>query len=913
MSQNKLFLLDGMALAYRAHFAFIRSNLRNSEGIPTGPIFGFANTIDQLLEEEKPTHIAVAWDTHAPTFRHQMDEQYKANRPPQPDELRTGIPLIKEMLAAFNIPSLEKDGYEADDIIGTLAFEAANDGVLSYLVTPDKDFMQLVTECVRLYKPNNLGKGFDIIDIDGVVDYFGVKPERVIDVLALIGDASDNIPGVPGIGKKGAPDLINEYGDIDNLLEKAASIKGKRGESLIENRDIALKARKMVTIDIHVPDTISWQDLKWKGANQTMVNEFFKRMQFRTLTRKYEPISQAQTDLFFDSNQTEASGLKKYDPLQTDYKKIESETELENLAKILSSKEIICIDTETTGINPLTAELLGISISWDRGKAAYILHRHNEQKLSLDLLHKNLNPILTNPNATIIAHNYKYDYLVLKSHGFQIPSSCFDTLIAAYLIDSSQKLSMDNLSEQYLQYEPIPIKDLIGERKQKQITLEEVDLDRVVTYACEDADITYQLWEKLKIRLNKDELTDLAESIEFPLVSVLAEMEYNGIKIDTDLLAEISIELSREIKELELAIYEKAGEEFNINSTQQMGVILFEKLGIQSNKKTATGRYATSEQVLQQLASQHEIVQLILDYRGLTKLQNTYVEALPKLISSKTGRIHTSFNQHIAATGRLSSSNPNLQNIPIRSERGRQIRKAFVAKPGYKILSIDYSQIELRVIASIANDEAMIEAFRQGEDIHARTAKEIFGLNSIMEVDGNQRRKAKEVNFGIPYGVSKYGLAQRLGIDNDEAGEMIEAYFKRFPKIKTYMREIVELCKVNGYVTTLTGRRRYMPDIHAKNFNIRSFAERTAINTPIQGTAADIIKIAMIQLNVWLQKNHPEIKMLLQVHDELVFEVPAEINKEVIEEIKLLMENAMTLKVPLKVEAGVAHNWLDAH
>jgi len=909
MSKEKLFLLDGMALAYRAHFAFIKSNLMNSEGISTGPIFGFARTIEQLLAEEQPTHIAVAWDTHAPTFRHKMDDQYKANRPPQPDELKVGIPLIKEMMDYYHINNIEQDGFEADDIIGTIAKKAGADGVETYLVTPDKDFMQLVTQHVKMYKPLNSSKGFDIIDIDGVIDYFGVGPDKVIDVLALIGDTSDNIPGVSGIGKKGAPKLIKEYDTIENLVDHAEEVSAKRArEGLLEGKEQALKSKEMVTIVTEVPNTISWDKLNWEKPDQIKLYEFYKRMQFRSLTKTYAPVEEGQTDLFTESREPSITTLK---DVETDYRLVDSSEKLDELVSELSSKKVFCFDTETTGTDPMRAEIVGISFSWKKGTGWYIPTLKG-QDLELKEIKEKLKDIFNDEDKTAVAHNLKYDYLVLKNLGLTFRNKMFDTMLAAYLIDPNQKVSMDKLAEEILQYKPVPISALIGKGK-KQKTMDEIDVSEVAPYACEDADITWQLYEIYKKELKDHDLEHVAYDIEFPLSKVLAEMEYRGVYIDKEFLNSLSAELDAELKEITQKIYEIAGEEFNINSTKQLGEILFEKLDLPVKKKTSTGKPSTAENVLVQLADEkYEIAELLLTYRTLSKLNNTYVAALPKLIHPETGRVHTSFNQHIAATGRLSSSNPNLQNIPIRTERGREVRKAFSAPEGTVILAADYSQIELRVIASIAEDEAMKQAFKDGEDIHSRTAKEVFELESLNEVDGNMRRKAKEVNFGIPYGVSKYGLASRLDISNDEAGDMIENYLTRFQGVDAFMKSIVEEARKDGFVKTLTGRRRFIPDINSRNFNRKSFAERTAINTPIQGTAADIIKIAMLNLEEKL-KNHPEWKMLLQVHDELVFEIPESDVDEAKELISDVMQNAMDIGVPLDVEAGIGQNWLEAH
>ncbi|WP_138429389.1 DNA polymerase I [Fodinibius saliphilus] len=926
MSRSFLFLIDGMALAYRSHYAFIRSNLKNSEGIPTGPILGFANTLEKLLQEHKPSHIAVAWDTDKPTFRHEMDEEYKANRPPQPEELTIGIPLIKEMIEGYGIKNIEQDGYEADDIIGTIAEGANAEDVDVFLVTPDKDFMQLVHDHITMYKPDNKNGGFNKIDREGVKEYFGVYPEKVIDVLAILGDTSDNIPGVKGIGKKGAPKLINKYGTLEAAIEDAPNMSSKRHrEGLQEYEEEALHAKELVTIKTDVPNTVDWEELEWEGPNEEELGTFFKRMEFRTLTKKYldekinrsadkksAPADENQADLFIAEDDTEEeSPLQKYDEDIVTYELVDTSKALVALVEKLSGKNRLCFDTETDGIDPMENELVGISLSTTPGVAYYIPVNVEEGMPEKEVL-ETLAPLFKDENTLKIAHNYKFDYMMLNRAGLKIGGPAFDTMIAAYLIDADQKLKMDTLAKEYLNYECISITELIGEGR-KQKTMDEIAAADIKVYACEDADITLRLYERLSDALSDDDLDEIAETLEFPLMEVLARMEMNGVRLDKKMLEEFSQELREELIRLEETIYEKAGTEFNINSPKQLGEVLFDKMGLPAGKKTKTGQYSTAESVLKKLADDYEIPDLILEYRALKKLKSTYVDALPKLINEETGRIHTSFNQSIAATGRLSSSNPNLQNIPIRTPRGREIRKAFIADEGCQLLSADYSQVELRVIASIAEDENMMEAFNNDEDIHSRTAKEIFELDDIKDVTSNHRRKAKEVNFGIPYGVSAYGLANRLNISNTEGKEIIDQYFERFPGIQDYIDETKNFAKENGYVKTLLGRRRYIPQINSGNWNVRSFAERTAINMPIQGTAADIIKIAMINIQEYLEEEQLKTRMLLQVHDELIFEVPKEEADEVPEKLKELMESAYTLSVPLKVDMGLADNWLKAH
>ena len=926
MSKSLLFLLDGMALAYRSHYAFIRSNLKNSEGIPTGPILGFANTLEKLLDEHQPSHIAVAWDTNVPTFRHEMDDEYKANRPPQPEELKVGIPLIKEMIEGYGIQNIEKDRYEADDLIGTIASDANAEDVEVYMVTPDKDFMQLVHDHIVMYKPDNQNGGFNLIDREGVHDYFGVYPEKVIDVLAILGDTSDNIPGVKGIGKKGAPKLINKYGTLEAAIEDAPNMSSKRHrEGLQKYKEEALHAKEMVTIKTDVPDTLPWEKLDWEGADNEELGSFFKRMEFRTLTKKYlgeevtktsdkksKEANKNQGDLFGSGkSEPKESELKSYDESTVSYELVATSERLEALVDKLQGAHTLCFDTETDGVDPMVNQLVGISLSTTAGVAYYIPVNVKDslpQEEALNILE----PLFSNEESLKIAHNYKFDYMMLRRGGLEVEGPVFDTMLAAYLIDADQKLKMDTLAEKYLHYSPISIEKLIGSGR-NQKTMDEVAPEEVMTYACEDADITLRLYEVLSDVLQEDELEEIAQSLEFPLTKVLAKMEMEGVLVDREILDELSASLREDLIALEKEIYEKAGTEFNINSPKQLGEVLFDKMGLPPGKKTKTGQYSTAESVLTKLASDYEMPELILEYRALSKLKSTYVDALPKLINEKTNRIHTDFNQSVAATGRLSSSNPNLQNIPIRTKRGREIRKAFVAKEGAQLLSADYSQVELRVIASIAEDENMIQAFKDGEDIHSRTAKEVFDLESLDDVTPDQRRKAKEVNFGIPYGVSAYGLANRLDISNDEGKEMIDQYFERFPSIQDYINETKAFAKENGYVKTLMGRRRYIPQINSGNWNVRSFAERTAINMPIQGTAADIIKRAMIDIQQFLEENELDTRMLLQVHDELIFEVPSSEAQTVPDKLKKMMETAIEIEVPLEVEMGLADDWLEAH
>lgn len=916
MSRPRFFLLDGMALIYRAHFAFVNANLRNAEGLNTGPILGFVNTLVRLMDVEKPTHIVVAWDTHAPTFRHEMDVLYKAQRPPMPDEIRHAIPVIKEMLSLMRVPSIEQDGVEADDVLGTLAWQARGKDVDVFMVTPDKDYMQLVCDNVSMMKPRLKEEGFDVIGRQGVINYFGVPPEHVVDVLTLIGDSSDNVPGVPGIGKKGAPELIQQYGSLDNMILAAPNIPQKRvREGLLADPERILLSRRLVTIKTDVSGVGGMEDYEWPGVDSAPLAQFFGRMGFKTLTRRYTETAReapaGQVDLFGAPTGGEgdaglfASVWASHNPETSNFSLITTTSEVETLVSTLANAPVLCFDTETTGVDALEADILGVSLCVGGNEAWYV----SAEDAGIREL---LKPLFLNPDRLYVAHNAKYDIMVLNRYGLHPSGKIFDTMIAAYLVDPGQQLSMDALSRRYLEYDPIPIEKLIGSGRQQK-SLRDVPIEDVATYAAEDAWVTFRLYEWLLPLLEKDDLMSIAYDIEFPLIEVLAKMETWGIKIDLDRLHTFSGELGQDMIALETQIFEEAGAQFNLNSPAQLGEILFKKMGIPSGKKTATGQFSTSEDVLQNLATQYKLPSLILDFRSLSKLKSTYVDSLPKQVLASDQRVHTSFNQAVAATGRLASSNPNLQNIPIRTEKGREIRKAFIAEQGFKLLSADYSQIELRVIAAISGDVNMKDAFIRDEDIHAATARAIFNLEISDDVDREARRKAKEVNFGIPYGVSAFGLAGRLGISNSEGKAIIEAYFERFPSIRKYMDDTIVYARDNGYVKTLGGRRRYIKDINASNVNARQFAERTAINTPIQGTAADLIKLAMIRLDARFKAEGLRSRMLLQVHDELVFEV-AEAELDIVPDIvKQEMEAAMDIGVPLKAEVGVADNWLDAH
>lgn len=931
---KKLFLLDAMALIYRAHFAFSKNPRINSKGLNTGIMLGFTNTLLEVLEKEKPTHIAVAFDTKAPTFRHIQFEAYKANRQEQPEDIEVGIPWVKQIVKAFNIPLLEMDGFEADDIIGTLAKKAERTSFEVYMMTPDKDYGQLVEDHIFLYKPAFMGNGVDIMGPKEVCAKWDIEHvDQVRDILGLMGDAVDNIPGIPGIGEKTAVKLLKEYGTIEELLNNTDQLKGKQKENVVNFAQQGLLSKELATINIEVPVEFDEVDLRYDGPDEEKLKALFAELEFRTLTQRVfgEKIKKPQIKvseqlgLFTGAEESKVEAevveesplpaIQLHDSILTsvhDYHKVDGEKAIKELIAYLELQEEFCFDTETTALNPNEAELVGLSFSYVPGEAFYIPFPadQNEAKEKLELFRN----IFENENITKIGQNVKYDLLVLKNYGMDVKGKLYDTMLAHYLIEPEGKHSMDWLAQQYLNYRPVSIESLIGKKGKNQGNMRDVEVDEVVAYAAEDADITLKLKQEFDPIIKSNGLDKLLHEVENPLIRVLTDMEFEGVKIDTESLAEMSVLLDEESKEIEKRVYELAGEKFNLSSPKQLGEILFVKLQLDPKaKKTKTGQYATGEEVLSKMAGEHEIADAILEYRQMVKLKSTYVDALPTMINPKTGRVHTTYNQFVAATGRLSSINPNLQNIPIRTARGREIRKAFVPRDeNHVLLAADYSQIELRIMAAFSQDESMIEAFKNGRDIHATTAAKIFQV-PLEDVTSDMRRKAKTANFGIIYGISAFGLSQRLSISRTEAKEIIDAYFKEFPAVKEYMDNAIEKARKNEYVETILGRRRYLRDINSRNQTMRGFAERNAINAPIQGSAADMIKVAMIHVHEWMKKEKLKSKMILQVHDELVFDAHKDEVELLRKEIPKLMANAVTIDVPLVVEVGIGSDWLQAH
>lgn len=920
-AKKKLFLLDAYALIYRAHFAFSKNPRINSKGLNTGVMMGFTNSLLQVLEKEKPTHIAVAFDTSEPTFRHKRYPEYKAHREETPEDIRAAVPWVRKIIEAFNIPILEKDGYEADDIIGTVAKKAAQQGFEVYMMTPDKDFAQLVDNHIYLYKPAYMGNAVDVMGVPEVLQKWQVnKVDQVRDILGLHGDASDNIPGIPGVGAKTAVKYVQAYGSVEGLLEHVDELKGKAKENVEKYGQQGLLSKELATINTEVPIDIDLEAMRYSGPDKEKLAAIFRELEFRTLaqrvlgeeTAKSGPGKDVQLSMFGDASpeQEQDAGMATIASQEHNYHLVEAD-QLEQLVEYLLVQEEVCFDSETTDVSAMEAELVGLSFSYQAGEAYYV--PLPEEEAAVKQLLEQLRPFFESEKILKIGQNLKYDILVLKKYGFEVKGPLFDTMLAHYLIDPDSRHNLEVLAQHYLQYTPVSIKTLIG-GKGKPATMRDVPLDKLVEYACEDADITLQLKTKLQSEIERLELQKLYYEVELPLLRVLVEMEFTGVKIDTEALRTMSKELLEESRRVQDEIYRLAGEEFNIASPKQLGVILFEKLRLAENpKKTKTGQYATGEEILSQLARHHEIAAKILEFRELQKLKSTYVDALPGMISKFDGRIHTNYSQTVAATGRLSSNNPNLQNIPIRTPKGREIRKAFV--PGSRtavILSADYSQIELRIMASFARDKQMIAAFHQGRDIHATTAASIFKV-PLEEVTPEMRSMAKSANFGIIYGISAYGLSQNLGIPRKEAAAFIESYFREFPAVKAYMEKVIAEARERGYVSTILGRKRYLRDINSRNATMRGFAERNAINAPIQGTAADIIKVAMINIQEWLHNHSPATKMIMQVHDELVFEVPEKELDKVQPEVKRLMQNAIKLEVPLEVSMGYGKNWLEAH
>lgn len=924
---KKLFLIDAYALIYRAYFAFIKNPRINSQGLNTSAILGFVNTLEDVLKREKPSHLGVAFDPSGPTFRHEAFEAYKAQRESTPEDIKKAVPYIKNILKAYNIPIYEVSGYEADDVIGTLSKQAAKQGFTVYMLTPDKDYGQLVEENIFMYRPKHSG-GYEILGVEEVKAKYGLDNQKqVIDLLGLMGDSSDNIPGCPGVGEKTAVKLLQEFGSIENLLANTDKLKGALKTKVESNIDQIKFSRFLATIKTDTPIEINEEELTIKDPNLKELLSLFQELEFRTLISKYSESSPTPTpkkaepkqlslfDLFEEAEKVEEIADETADFERKSIQNtphsytLVNNSNLANFIEDLSTQNTFCFDTETTGLNVHNDRLLGLSFSWKETEGYYI--PVNESNKSVIL--KALKPIFENPNTKKIGQNMKFDLMVLAVNGINLKGELCDCMIAHYLLQPELKHGMDYLAEVYLNYETIHYEDLVGAKGKKQLTLEEVPMEKVCDYAAEDADITLRLWNILSEKIQQEKLEHLFYHIEMPLMKCLAKMELNGVRIDSNALNASANKLREEILNIQNEVTQMAGEEFNLSSAKQVGEILFDKLKIvEKAKKTKTGQYVTSEEVLESLSSKHPIVKKILEYRGIKKLLSTYVEALPELVNPKTGKIHTSYNQTVTATGRLSSSNPNLQNIPIRDEMGKEIRRAFIPDEGHVFFSADYSQIELRIMAHLSGDENMLNAFNVGEDIHTATSAKIYGVE-ISEVTKDMRRNAKTANFGIIYGISAFGLSERLGISRTEAKTLIEGYFKTYPQVQEYITNSINKAKENGYVETIFGRKRYLADINSANSVVRSFAERNAVNAPIQGSAADIIKIAMVNIDRRFEEENIQSQMILQVHDELNFNVlESEIEKVkqiVIEE----MQSAYSLRVPLIADYGIGDNWLEAH
>ena len=918
----KLFLIDAYALIYRSYYAFIKSPRINSKGLNTSAVMGFCNTLNEVLTKEKPTHIGVAFD-HGKTFRHDAFPEYKAQREETPEDIKLSIPLIKQVLEAMHIPILQVDGFEADDIIGTIATRFGADGIDTFMLTPDKDYGQLIGPNVFMYRPRH-GGGYEILGEKEVGEKYGIPtPAQVIDLLALMGDSADNFPGCPGVGEKTAAKLINQFGSIDNMLQHTDEIKGKLREK-VENAVEDIKMSKfLATIRTDVPMQLDLDELKVEQPDETKLRAIFEELEFKTLINKFLNKAESkpktdnnQLDLFAENTTNESDEPKnaKFESIKTtqhEYKLVENEEELRQLCDFFITKKSVSIDTETTSTDAISAELVGLSFSVEEKKAFYVAVPANyEEALKIVQIFK---PLYESDKIMKIGQNIKYDYEVLTRYGVTLQGKMFDTMIAHYLIQPELHHNMDYMAETLLGYQTIHIEELLGPKGKKQKNMRDLSPTDIYEYAAEDADITLRLKNVLEPRLKELGVEELFWNIEMPLVRVLADMELNGVCLDTEALQDTSKIFTERMKQYEQEIYKEAGEEFNISSPKQVGDILFGKLQIMDKpKKTKTGQYVTSEEVLQSLESKSPIVRNILNYRGMKKLLSTYIDALPKLINPRTGHIHTSFNQALTATGRLSSSDPNLQNIPVRTDDGKEIRKCFIPEDGCLFFSADYSQIELRIMAHLSEDENMMEAFREGHDIHRATAAKIWHVD-IDKVTDAQRKKAKQANFGIIYGITTYGLAQRMDIPNSEAKELIEGYFRTFPKVKAYMEHAKEEARAKGYAETLFHRRRYLADINSRNATVRGFAERNAINAPIQGTEADIIKVAMVRIWERFKKEGIRSKMILQVHDELNFSVFPEEREQVESIVIEEMQNAYPLNVPLIADAGWGKNWLEAH
>ena len=921
---DKLFLLDAYALIYRSYYAFIKNPRINSKGLNTSAIIGFVNTLQEVIEKEQPKYLGVAFDPHGPTFRSEAFPDYKAQREATPEDIRKAVPIIKDLLEAYRIPVLEATGYEADDVIGTLAKKADSiEGITTYMLTPDKDYGQLVSEHSKIYRPRH-GGGYEVMGPQEVCAKYDISsPTQVIDLLALMGDSADNFPGCPGVGEKTAAKIIKDFGNVEQLLQRTDELKGALKKKVEEHVDDIKMSYFLATIKTDVPIELDLDQLVMQEPNKEKLGKLFAELEFKALAERIlkktenKPKTPQLELSLFENFTTEEAGKQEFSSFETlkttphDYQLVENEDEMRSLCDFFRTNKILSLDTETTSTVAIDAELVGLSFSVEEHKAFYVpIPANREEALRIVNIFK---PAYEDPNILKVGQNLKYDLEVLRNYNIRLQGAMWDTMIAHYLIQPELRHNMDYMAETYLHYQTIHIDELIGPRGKNQRSMRDLSPTLVYEYACEDADITLQLKNRLEPELKKRECESLFYQIEMPLMPVLAEMEMNGVVLDTESLRQTSKDLTARMNEIEARIYELAGEQFNISSPKQVGDILFAKMKIiDKPKKTKTGQYVTSEEVLTQLQGKHEIVADILAFRGLKKLLSTYVDNLPTLINPRTGHIHTSFNQCITATGRLSSSDPNLQNIPVRGEDGKEIRKAFVPEPGCQFFSADYSQIELRVMAHLSGDENMVEVFREGKDLHAATASNIY-KKPIEEVSRDERTNSKRANFGIIYGITVFGLSERLNISRDESKLLLDGFFETFPKVKDYMERAKEEARQKGYVTTLFGRRRYLPDINSQNATVRGFAERNAINAPIQGTAADIIKVAMIRIHERFQREGIRSKMILQVHDELNFSVYPE-EKGRVEQIVLEeMQNAIPLHVPLVADSGFGQNWLEAH
>lgn len=918
-NDKRLFLLDAYALIFRSYYAFIKNPRITSTGMNTSAVFGFLLTLEELLTKQRPTHVAVVFDPPGPTFRHEVYSAYKANRDATPEDIKIAVPYIKRLLEAYRIPVIEVSGFEADDVIGTLARKSAEQGYTTYMMTSDKDFAQLVTDKVMMYRPGRGGGDAEIWGKNEIVREYGVTPDHITDLLGLMGDASDNIPGAPGIGPKTARKLLGEHGDIETLLEKISELSGRQKDILEQNREQILLSKRLATIEQNVPVEFRHELFHRQEADTELLRKLYEELEFRTLASRLgrpaeqpaRPAEPSLGNLFGETTTGNESSAATLAGTPHDYTIAENIEQAEALAHTLSRLTEFCFDTETTSLDPLNTELVAVTFSWKKNSGA-MLWLPADRTGTLKLL-KPFRPVFENEKIKKIGQNLKFDIQVLSGYDISVRGPLFDTMLAHYLLEPDMRHNMDMLALKYLDYNTIHIEELIGERGPRQKTMREVEKERVKEYSVEDADITWQLKEKFEPELRKQGLEKLSSDIEMPLIRVLAGMERDGVLIDENVLKNYAITLRENILKLEKEIYALAGQEFNISSPKQLGDILFLRLHLDDKARlTKTKQYRTDEEVLQRLTSKHPLVGKVLEYRGLKKLLSTYVESLPELIDRKTGRIHTTYNQAVASTGRLSSTNPNLQNIPVRDEEGREIRKAFIPARGKVFLSADYSQIELRLMAHLSDDKGMISDFLSGQDIHAATAAKIFHVTAG-EVTREMRSRAKTANFGIIYGISAFGLSERLTIGRKEAKELIDGYFSSYPGVKAYMDESIRRAREQGYVTTMFGRRRYVPDIHSRNQVVRGNAERNAINAPLQGSAADIIKIAMVRIAGRLEKELPEAKMILQVHDELIFEVEVSSVEKLRKIATSEMRGAASLRVLLEVDTGTGNNWLEAH